>query len=353
MKKILFIINRLGGGGAERVLVTLANQLATEKNKVKILVYNKSDRQYDINDDIEIEQVCDEYIKNRCLNKVKRILKIRKKIKEYKPEDIITFEYFVNMQVIIANAFLKNRIIISERNDPAKTGNGRITKRIRNILYKHADCLVCQTEEAKEYFPRKVQERTVIIPNPIMPNLPKRYEGIRKKEIVTFCRIEKQKNLIMLIDAFEMLVKEFPEYKLSIYGEGSEKEHLKEYIEKEKAKDKITLYDFAEDIHNKIIDCAMYVSSSNYEGISNSMIEAMGIGLPTICTDCPCGGARMMIENNVNGILVPVGDVNALYEAMKKVICDLEFAKKISKNAIEINKKLNQKKICKNWNELL
>ena len=115
----------------------------------------------------------------------------------------------------------------------------------------------------------------------------------------------------------------------------------------------IELNDFIQNIHSKITDSAMFVSSSDYEGISNSMLEAMGIGLPTVCTDCPCGGAKMMIENDENGILVPVRDKVALYKAMKKIIENPGFAEMISNNATKIKYKLEQNKICELWMNLI
>ena len=352
MKKIIFITNFLGNGGAARVMSVLANYLEDNDIDIEILSFLDMDGKYKVNENVKYSIIkCKS--KNNVLKKLERILKLRKLLKKSKESTVIAFEYFVNMQTIIANMFLKNKLIISERNDPNRTGNGKVTKRLRNFLYKYADCLVCQTPDAKAYFPKSIQNKTVIIPNPIMPNLPKRHEGERKKEIVTFCRIEKQKNLKMMVDAFCMLSKDYDDYKLVIYGDGTYKEKLKDYVKELNLQDKIILKPFIQNIHSKIIDSAMFVSSSDYEGISNSMIEALGIGLPTICTDCPCGGARMMIENNVNGILVPVRDVEAMYKAMKKLIEDSEFAESISKNAIEINHTLEQNKICKMWVRLI
>jgi glycosyltransferase involved in cell wall biosynthesis len=132
--------------------------------------------------------------------------------------------------------------------------------------------------------------------------------------------LEKQKNLLLLIDAFALLYKEHPEYNLAIYGDGSEKKHIETYITKMLLEDCISVYESIPNIHEKIIDCAMFISSSDYEGLSNSMIEAMALGLPCVVTDCPCGGARMMITSYENGILVPVGDIQTMYEAMKYII---------------------------------
>lgn len=352
MKKVIFVTNFLGNGGAARVMSILADNLIQKNIEVEILSFLDREDKYRIDKKAKLTVIeCN--CKNKILKKIERILKLRKVIRQNRETTVISFEYFVNMQTIIANMFLNNKLIISERNDPERTGNGKIIKRLRNLLYVFADFLVCQTEDAKEYFSKSIQNKTVVIPNPIMPNLPSRFVGNRKKEIVTFCRIEKQKNLTMLIDSFKMLNKEYPEYKLVIYGDGAEKENLRKYIENQELNRNVQLNGFIQNIHSQIISSAMFVSSSDYEGISNSMLEAMGIGLPTICTDCPCGGARMMIENDENGILVPVRDTVALYKAMKKVIEEPEFAEKISKNATKIKDKLEQNKICELWIELI
>lgn len=353
MKKVIFVTNFLGNGGAARVMSILADSLLEKNMEVEILSFLDRNDRYKINDKIKITVInCKS--KNKILQKIERMSNLRKEIKKNKRETtIISFEYFVNMQTIIANMFLRNKLIVSERNDPARTGNGKIMRRLRNILYKFSNCLVCQTEDAKLYFPKSIQNKTVVIPNPIMPNLPNRFEGNRKKEIVTFCRVEKQKNLTMLVDAFKLISEEYPDYKLIIYGDGSEKANLANYINSKGLKQQVKLQGFIQNIHNEILDSAMFVSSSDYEGISNSMLEAMAIGLPTICTDCPCGGARMMIKNEENGILVPVGDTMLLYKAMKKVIENPEFAEKVSKNAVKINERLEQNKICKQWMKLI
>ena len=113
--------------------------------------------------------------------------------------------------------------------------------------------------------------------------------------------------------------------------------------------DNVELRPFAPNVLALICDCAMFVSSSDREGISNSMIEAMAIGLPTICTDCPAGGARMMIRPYENGILTPVGDVEALYKAMKYMIENPDKAERMGEKAMEIRETLKKEKILNNW----
>ena len=350
MKRIMFVCNRLGGGGAERVITILANEFTNKGYESRFCIFRGIDNAYEISPLITIIQL---FEKNEVASKIQKIKRLRHEIKAYRPDVIISFEYFVNMETIIAEYGLNSKVIISERNDPKRVGGKFPKSIIRNILYHFCDVLVCQTSDAKNYFPKKVQRKSTIILNPIMPNLPKRFTGIRKKEIVTFCRIEAQKNLKMMIDAFVLLNKEYPEYTLSIYGDGSKKQELIEYVKSIGYIGKVNFYGFANNIHSKIVDKAMFVSSSDYEGISNSMIEALGIGLPSVLTDCPCGGARMIIKHNENGVLVPVRDTKGLYKGMKRIIEDNEFSIKLSKNAEKIKDELNEKKICEEWIKII
>lgn len=349
---IIFISNEVANGGAGRVISELANSLAGRGYSVSVYSYNNRYESYPL--DRSVQQI---FLKIRykqtMINKLDRIRQLRKVFKNNPGAAIIAFEYFVNMQTLIAGFGLKNTIIISERNDPAQQDDRKIIKYMRSFLYRFADVLVCQTPEAKAYFPKAIQRKTVIIANPVKEGLPSPIRGERKKEIVNFGRLEKQKNLPLLIDAFALLHKNYPEYTLSLYGDGSEKNQIEKYIEKRSLQNCIFLYPSIPDIHEKTKDCAMFVSSSDYEGLSNSMIEAMALGLPCIVTDCPCGGGRMMISSYENGILVPVRDVEAMYKAMKYVIENPGKAVYMSENAAKLRSDLAIDKIAAEWERML
>ena len=153
----------------------------------------------------------------------------------------------------------------------------------------------------------------------------------------------------LLIDAFEKVRKKYKDYKLVLYGDGILKKQIENYIKEKKLTDSIVLKPFDKEVHNKILKSAMFVSSSDYEGISNSMLEAMAIGLPTICTDCPCGGARMIINNGINGILVNVGDKEELSKKIILLIENKEIANKISLNGIKVRDDYSEEKISQLW----
>ena len=202
-------------------------------------------------------------------------------------------------------------------------------------------------------FPKSVQKKGIIIPNPINGNLPERYVGERRKAIVAACRLHPQKNLPMLIEAFYLIHKSYPEYILEIYGQGAEKEKIENLAKKLGIEDRIYMPGFIDNILDKINSAAMYVSSSDYEGISNSMLEALALGVPSVVTDCPVGGARMMINDGENGILVPVGDATKFAQSMDRILRDKEFAEKLSTNAYRIREKLPLKAIAQEWLKLM
>lgn len=352
MKKVMFVCQSLGNGGAERVVSVLTDELSEADYRVFILTMTKEKQVYNINENVEIVAPHKNYNAG-ILGKLQRVKIIRDEIIKHKIDVVVAFSHYNAMFSVIASYGLPVRIIGSERNDPAQLKNRKILNSTRNILYKKLDCLVCQTDEAKAYFPNKIQEKTTIILNPISASIIDPYCGEKEKKIVTFCRLEPQKNLRMLIDAFEMLYEEYPDYELNIYGEGSERENLLNYIVSKGLVNVISIKPFCKDVHQKVMKATIFALPSNYEGLSNSMIEAMALGIPTVVTDCPCGGARMVIENNKNGIMVAVDDPKAMYEAFNKIIVSPKFAKELSNNGVKIRDKLNCKKIAKQWKKAI
>ena len=138
-------------------------------------------------------------------------------------------------------------------------------------------------------------------------------------------------------------------------GNGAEGyiDSVEETIAQLACKEKIHILPAQKDIHDLIKDYAMFVSSSDFEGMSNSMLEAMAIGLPTICTDCPAGGARAIIKDHENGILVPVNDAEAMCKVMREIADNPELAEKLSINGTKLKEDLAVDKIVNQWMEII
>ena len=106
-------------------------------------------------------------------------------------------------------------------------------------------------------------------------------------------------------------------------------------------------------MHDQIKDSAIYVLSSDFEGMPNSLMEAMSMGFPVISTDCPCGGPAELIQNGKNGILVPVGDSDKMAMEINRLIEEPGECLKLGKNAMKIGQTHSQDVIVQQWLKFL
>lgn len=344
MKRIVVATAGLGGGGAERVALLLANYLVNKGHAVRVIsVDNRMGYFVDPKIDCIIMKSTS---KNPYIKNIKKMFEFRKLVKEFSADVLVSF--VINEALLTCND-KKLYKVFTLRNDPYRNLSSRLFVEIRNFVFKKANKVVFQTEDAKKYFEKSIQDKGVVIFNPITDGLPYwKEEAYSGKRIITACRLEPQKNLKMMIDGFDVFRKNYPEYTLEIYGEGSQKEEIENYI-KDNAIKNVTLMGYTKSIHEIMATSSMFVMSSDYEGISNSMLEALAIGIPTICTDCPIGGAKTFIESYANGILVPVNDRMALNKALLEIARDKEFAVNLSQKSVLIREELSQDRILDKW----
>lgn len=349
MKRIAIVAHGLDDGGAERVAALLANQFLHMGNEVLFVAAYSPKREYVLDEGIEYTYI-ETSKKNRYCKMLDRAKKIEHAVASYRADVVVSF--IIN-EMIICNIRKTAPIIYSLRIDPA-----RVTKKFLNRVlciysYKRAKRVAFQTEDAKNFFPSPIREKGVVIGNPLTPNLPCWKDNEHDQTIITACRLTKQKNLKMLIGAFARAHERFPDYTLKIYGRGPLQEELERYSEELEISDCVVFPGYSKDIHNVMAQSAVFALTSDYEGLSNSMLEALAIGIPTICTDCPPGGAAEYIRNGVNGLLVPIRDVEALYQGFCKLLSDEDFCRNISKESVKIREKLSVQGIIEKWSRLL
>ena len=396
-KKLVFLIKVMNGGGAERVISILSSALVKRGFDVTlILTHQKMNEAYlrDIAEDVQVISLEDQVegktgetlgaslrmLYARLLGKCSRVFQgkdsdtsliqkyyarnyvkvswLKEYFKKHRKSTVIAFLYdsiFLSMLSVSR----ENKVIISERGDPEQSLASKTTMAFLHSMFSKADHVVFQSPDVQKWYVTNMGVKGQVIFNPVKNELPERYEGERQKKIVNYCRISNQKNLELLIEAFLKLQKDFPEYELYIYGDavgnGAEGylEKIKDIIAAKDVDHRIHLLEGCSDIHEKIRDYAMFVSSSDFEGMSNSMLEAMAIGLPVVCTDCPAGGARAVIKEHENGILVPIRDAERMYQAMKEVIENPEFANHLSQNAVRIREEQSLENIIEKWMEII
>lgn len=348
-KKIIMVSHSAGNGGAERVSTLVANHMAEQGHEVTFYALHEDKRDYPLDSRITYEY-CDVKGFNKQINQLVRGWKLKKYIKDNKIDVMIMFCYIEGI-FLVGNHKVKK--IYSLRNDPSTFYNKGIYKKLLFKIYRDADCVVFQTPDARDYFDQPIREHGVLIANPLKDNLPVWNKHEHSKEVIAVCRITKQKNLKMLIDAFKLVCQKRTDYKLAIYGQGAQKEELQEYTKSLGLENNVEFRGFINNVHEVMTNSNIYVSSSDYEGISNSMLEALAIGIPTICTDCPVGGARMFIESGKNGYLVPVGDSQAMAEKMLDLMENEELQMQFSDESRKIRETLSKEKIYGLWDKVV
>lgn len=398
-KQLMFIMPVMKGGGAEKVAAMLLNEFNKNGYECELVLTN-SDRDEivdrGLDSEVSLTVLREIFPKSGVFKKLfisllrlmsSIICKIPEALGKKVPAGLAKFsfsaQYYDELKALkkhftakpdaavlsflqpsipltlLAAQGLPNRVVVSERADPYRLLKKRYGYNFIKKYYQRADAVVFQTNDAKAAYPENISQKGTVIFNPINDKLPEPYHGEREKYITTFCRVSRQKNLPVLVSAFAGFHKDFADYRLKVIGEPQNDddkaafEETKALADKLGVKQYIDFMPFSSQVHRLIIRDAMYVNSSDYEGMSNAMLEAMAIGMPVICTDCPIGGANAVIDNNKNGILTEVRNAEEMCESMKKIASDKKFSDLLSLNASQIRNTLSLDNTAKKWMELL
>ena len=331
-------------GGSERVISVLANEFA-DKYSVEIVCLSGDSSFYNLKSNITLTCLETKYGKNLF----KKFFWLSKCIKP----DSLVIAFMVNVYLFTLTALLFRRIkiIVSERNDPR--AHKLLIRIMRKILILRAQGLVVQTRDIAKYFPFFMQNRITIIYNPISENFVWKSGLFAQKEkvIVNIGRLSPQKNHKMLINAFSHLSSQNPEYQLHIYGEGEIEEETKAYIKYKNLEGKVILKGKSNMLGEMLPKAEIFALSSNYEGMSNALIEAMYVGVPVVTT--AVSGTHELIMNGENGFVVPVGDEIAFSEALIKLVEDKDLRHKFASESTNVIEKVELFRIVNQWDELI
>ena len=359
MKKCLLLIPRMGNGGAERVMATIANNLCRE-HEVHIVTMTDAESFYALDERVKITGLSQNVNrKNKlallcsmAIGGIKTFFALKKQIKKEKPDVVLSFLQSANMMAILLKMLGgKFRLVVSERCDPSERGFGN--RFFEKHFYHKADVTVCQSKKVMEFFKEKHRRKMTVIPNPIAASaIPPRFEGERRHTVVGVGRLSEQKNFEMLIGAFAALPERFSDYTLEIYGGGPLEEKLQALIEEKGLSERAKLMGVKKNVMHYIADVALYVMSSNYEGFPNALAEAMATGLPVISTDFSTGVAGDIVKPQ-NGIVIPVGDEAALLAAMENMLSEEEKWEAMSLENRKLLDTLSEKNIMEMWEQVL
>lgn len=216
----------------------------------------------------------------------------------------------------------------------------------RTIIAQKVDCIVCLTQEQKE-FSWPGNDKVVVIPNPIrfIPDTP---SSLDNKRAIAIGRLAYEKNHPSLIKAWSIVASSYPEWTLDIFGNGSDYNLISDTILKEGLEGKVFLRGNTEDIKKELLSSSLFIMTSRYEAFSLALIEALGCGLPVISYDCPFGPRTTIISGH-NGYLVPFGNEEALANRICLLISDVSLRQQIGKNAFESSKRYSLERVMSEW----
>ena len=360
VRKIVFHLNCLEQGGAERVVTNLANRFAADGYQVIIATEWYGENEFQIDSKVRRVHVGlregDEK-KHRLIRFLLRVKYLKEFLKKEKPDILIPFARKALYRGLMAAYFMKIPVLISIRTDPVGHYDERFDKIQIPLLFPRADGCVFQTEGAREFFAPRLQKNSRIILNPIHEkyiDMPKPEK--RAKTVVQSGRLVDFKNQPMLIRAFVKVHAKHPDYDLKIYGGDSfdgTKEILETLIRENNAQEYIHLMGASDSLEKDMADAALFAFTSDWEGLPNALMEAMALGLPIVATDCPCGGPRTIMTNEVDGLLIPIKDEQALVDGINRLIEDPELAERLGREARKIADRANGQAVFEQWRDYI
>lgn len=318
IKKITFIVPTLSAGGAERVVAVLSNTLASTGYNVNLILYDRVQNEYPISKNVNV-YVLPRNIqnKNKVVYYVKKLLLLRKIIRDINPDILIPFLPYQVEHTYVASRGLHIPMVVTVRNNPLYDTENEKQRKRRDRIAKHVEGVFLQTDTQRAYFSEEIKKKCFVVANPISESIIKTNYTVKNqiKRLISVGRLEEQKNFSMLIEAFYELRKYHTDLTLDIYGEGSLKEQLQQQINTLGLENFVKLCGRTNDIAGVLAEHDLFIMPSNYEGMPNSLMEAMGVGLPCISTDCPTGPRELLGENE-RGILIEIGNKDDLVKAI-------------------------------------
>lgn len=356
-KHIVLFISALRKGGAERVMVNLADYLHRNGVRVTLVTQYICEEEYTLPAGIPrilSEITPQEETGSRIGDFLARYRKLCRIFTELHPDCILSFIGKNNIMTLLCTRFSGIPAVVSVRGEPKSEYYNFPMRFLAKTLFACAAGVIVQTSAARDFFPPVIRKKAVILKNPLNPAFVReRRTGRPDGRIVSVGRVDANKNHALILRAFARIAPEFPNASLVVYGDGEKRQELIRKTQELGLSDRVQFPGAVSDVAEKIRTASAFVLSSGHEGMPNALIEAMCLGIPSISTDCPCGGPRELIEDGVNGYLIPVGDEEALADRLRRIFSDEEGAERMGKQAALLLEEYRPERVNAEWMDYL
>ena len=366
MKRILFLVSSMQGGGAERVAALLSNYWTQQGHEVTLMptFSGRGDCLYPLDERVRLDYLADRVgSRSRSpLNKLRRLTELRGAIRELAPDVIVSFLPHVNVAAIVAAWGLGVPVVVSERTYPPSRPLGNVLENLRKWTYPRASAVVIQTEQAMGWLARCCPRASAhVIANPVVyplpPSEPKvdptAVVGKERRLVLGVGRFGVEKGFTHLMDAFRQLAMRYPDWDLVILGEGPERERLEQQRKRFDLDGRIYLPGRVGNLSDWYERAELFVMSSHREGFPNALAEAMAHGLPAVSFDCDAG-PRDIIREGMDGCLVaPSEGASGLSHTMATLMQNDAQRLKMAEAAKAVRNRFSMERIAAQWDAVL
>jgi len=358
IRTVTLLLDAMGGGGAARVAAQLSAAWAGMGRKVTILTGDDGRMAcpYPLHPAVAHLSLAEQGFSHNPLQaawrNLGRMARLRRLIRQSRPDLIVSFLDTTNVRCLLATRGLGIPILVSERTDPHGRSIGFAWEALRRLTYPWTGGLVVQSRHALAYFPARIQAKGMVIPNPVQAPEPRpEPAGAARPErcsVVSLGSLRPVKGHDQLIEAFAMLAGRFPGWDLVIHGEGPARPELEARIGALGLADRIFLPGATSEAAARLREADLFVLPSRAEGFPNALAEAMACGLPVISFDCASGPGEL-IRPELDGLLVPPGDIPALAGAMARLMADPAERGRLAARAPEVTARFSLERVLGLW----
>jgi GalNAc-alpha-(1->4)-GalNAc-alpha-(1->3)-diNAcBac-PP-undecaprenol alpha-1,4-N-acetyl-D-galactosaminyltransferase len=358
--KVTLVIYGLSGGGAERVMSIVANYWVSHGWDVTLIVLVAPTKPsfYQLDDRIKLKPLD---IAGSSANPFtaigkawQRVKILRQEIIASQPDVVISFMNSVNVYTIFACSKLNIPTIVSEHIYPGFTDAKKIWQLLMKWTYRDADLVTVLTQNALPFYPTAQGYRTIVMPNPVIAPDPvvAMARLLPTHSLIAIGRLHPQKGFDLLMKAFARIHAKYPDWQLTILGEGSMRSELEQLRSQLQLTDCVHLPGLVTNVQEYLRQADLFVMPSRFEGFPMALCEAMACGLPVIAADC-LSGPREIVEDGVNGILVATEDVDALVAGLDALMSDPAKRHQLAQNAPQILDRFGVEQVMVLWKDAI
>jgi GalNAc-alpha-(1->4)-GalNAc-alpha-(1->3)-diNAcBac-PP-undecaprenol alpha-1,4-N-acetyl-D-galactosaminyltransferase len=329
--KLTLVSSSLNVGGAERVMSILANYWAANGWQITILTFDDGAEPpfYDLDRRIDLQplgirsQDGFKFSVSSVSYNLRRIQVLKQAIVASQPDLVISFVNTTNILTLLACRGLKVKTIVSEHVHPTFGQLNKATQLLQKLTYQQADLVTVQTHAALSFFPID-RYKTFVIPNPVVlpdsePIESQLYTDDR--HLLAIGKLIPQKGFDLAIKAFAQVAERYPEWTLTILGEGEMRSELEKLCLELDLEDRVFMPGVVKNIDAHLRKADIFILPSRFEGFPVTLCEAMACGVPVIASNC-LSGPREIVHDGIDGMLVKPDNISALAIGMSQLMSD-------------------------------